>query len=570
MSDQSNINKLTESISKLTTAIDEYSLAVERKIAELKNAKSGAEFTVAQSEEDQKRIKAEIERTNVEKAALQDELNIKKETLTDLIVKNLQNGKDLEDLTKKFTIKDEELQEYTKELAIQQEIIIRLNTAIEKQAQEAGQLKDQLIALQEKQITNDAAVAEKDNEIQEIRNTNAELSADQQANINRLIQEKESLTTQSATLSAEQQAIIDILNREKTDLEAQNAAAVAVKNNKILAIRNANAALSADQQSTIDRLTQEIIALEKSNSSAISAKDTEIVNLRQSKDAEIIRLQNEYNTKETALKESINELQTTNAKATEIINNLENDLAKSKTASIEEKENNKTLLNNISEKQNQLTERSNQIKEANDVVANMQSQIDDLREKQSTLTAQHSNCQAIIAELNNQIEQANIKINRLQAIVEGKTSVLNANDDDNFGVDITGVASEPVFYTEPTLVEGQNGETKIQLKDKLNNKIIDFPYDAETGLPKNDVDGSITGFITKWSKTPRQDGSTVYTKESTKKNDETNKIVKKFTVKGGRKRKASKTIKNTIKKHVLNKRNTKRRNKLHKKQTYRR
>ena len=200
----------------------------------------------------------------------------------------------------------------------------------------------------------------------------------------------------------------------------------------------------------------------------------------------------------------------------------------------------------------------------------MQSQIDDLREKQSTLTEQHSNCQAIIAELNNQIEQANIKINELQAIVEGKTSVLNANDDDNFGVDITRVASEPVFYTEPTLVKGQNGETKIQLKDKLNNKIIDFPYDAETGLPKNDVDGSITGFITKWRKTTRPDGSTVYTKESTKKNDETNKIVKNLTVKGGRKRKASKTIKNTIKKHVSNKRNTKRRNKLHKKQTYRR
>jgi chromosome segregation ATPase len=459
MSDQSNINKLTDSISKLKTAIDEYSLAVERKIAELKNAKSGAEFTVAQSEEDQKRIKAEIERTNVEKAALQNELNIKKENLTDLIVENLQNGKDIEDLTKKLTIKDEELQGYIKELATQQEIIIRLNTAIEKQAQESGQLKDQLIALQEKQITNDAAVA---------------------------------------------------------------------------------------------------------------AKDTEIVKLRQSKDAEIIRLQNEYNTKETALKESINELQKANGESSEIINKLQNDIEKSTTDSIKEKENNKTLLININEKQNQLTERSNQIKEANDLVANMQSQIDDLREKQSTLTEQHSNCQSKIAELNKQIEEANIKINELQEIVEGKTNVINANDDDNFGVDITRVASEPVFYTEPTLVKGQNGETKIQLKDKLNNKIIDFPYDAETGLPKNDVDGSITGFITKWSKATQQDGSVVYTKESTKKNDETNKIVKKFTVKGGRKRKASKTIKNTIKKHVLNKRNTKRRNKLHKKQTYRR
>jgi chromosome segregation ATPase len=459
MSDQSNINKLTDSISKLKTAIYEYSLAVEKKIAELKNAKSGAEFTVAQSEEEQQKIKEEIERTNVEKAALQDELNIKKETLTDLIVKNLQNGKDLEDSTKKLTIKDEELQGYIKELATQQEIIIRLNTAIEKQAQEAGQLKDQLIALQEKQITNDAAVA---------------------------------------------------------------------------------------------------------------AKDTEIVKLRQSKDAEIIRLQNEYNTKETALKESINELQKANGESSEIINNLENDLAKSKTASIEEKENNKTLLINISEKQTQLTERSNQIKEANDLVANMQSQIDDLREKQSTLTAQHSNCQAIIAELNNKIEQANSKINELQKIVEGKTSVLNANDDDNFGVGITGVAPEPVLNTEPTLVEGPNGETKIQLKDELNNKIIAFPYDAETNLPKNDEDGSITGSIIKWSKTIRPDGSTVYTKESTNKNDPTNKIVKKYTVKGGRKRKASKTIKNTIKKHVSNKRNTKRKNKHHKKQTYKR
>jgi chromosome segregation ATPase len=568
MSDQSSINKLTESISKLKTAIDEYSLAVEKKIEELKNAKSNAEFTVTQSEEQQERIEAEIEKTNVEKVALQDELNIKKEKLTELIVENLQNGKDIEDLTKKLTIKDEELQGYTKELAIQQEIIIRLNTAIEKQAQEAGQLKDQLIALQEKQITNDAEIAAKDNEIQAIRNTNAELSAEQQANIDRLIQEKESLTTQSATLSAEQQAIIDRLNREKTELEAQNAAAVAAKNNEILAIRNANATLSADQQSTIDRLTQEIIALETANSSAISAKDTEIVNLRQSKDAEIIRLQNEYNTKETVLKESINELQKANGESSEITNKLQDDIAKSTTATSEEKKKNKTLLVEIIKKQNQLTERSNQIKEANDLVANMQSQIDDLREKQSTLTAQHINCQAIIAELNNQIEQANIKINELQAIVEGKTSILNANNDD-FGVDITGVAPEPVFYTEPILVEGANGETKIRLKDKSNNH-IDFPYDAETGLPKNDVDGSITGFITKWSKTTRQDGSTVYTKESVKKNNPTNKIVKNFTVKGGRKRKASKTVKSTIKKHVSNKRNTKRRNKLHKKQTYRR
>jgi hypothetical protein len=53
-------------------------------------------------------------------------------------------------------------------------------------------------------------------------------------------------------------------------------------------------------------------------------------------------------------------------------------------------------------------------------------------------------------------------------------------------------------------------------------------------------------------------------------NPQTNKIVKNFTVKGGRKRKASKTIKNTIKKHVSNKRNTKRKNKHHKKQTYKR
>jgi len=516
MSDQSNINKLTDSISKLKTAIDEYSSAVERKIAELKNAKSSAEFTIAQSEEEQQKIKGAIEITNVEKVKLERDLNQKQDELNTAIAENANIGNALDIATKSFNLTDNVLKIAVDSLEETHSKIRELHETIANQEREASDLRNQL------QRERDLATQANINNNRKIFNKNQEI-ADKDSQI-RAIQ------FENDTLSERQKTQIANLEREKTALE--------------------------QQKTGLEAQTADLL---KSNTEEI-----------QKKDELISKLETEYKSKEAELEESIENLKLENEKAANNLDQLQSKLEESTKLTAEEKENNKKLLGEIDEKQNELDKQLADIEKVNEVITNIHTNITNLQTNQEALTKQHSNCQSKIAELNKQIEQANSKINELQKIVEGKTSVLNANDDDNFGVDITGVAPEPVLYTEPTLVKGQNGETKIQLKDKLNNKIIDFPYDAETGLPKNDVDGSITGFITKWSKTTRQDGSTVYTKESVKKNNKTNKIEKNFTVKGGRKRKASKTIKNTIKKHVSNKRNTKRKNKLHKKQTYRR
>jgi hypothetical protein len=218
----------------------------------------------------------------------------------------------------------------------------------------------------------------------------------------------------------------------------------------------------------------------------------------------------------------------------------------------------------------------------------MQSQIDDLQSKQYDLTSQHNDCQAKMVELNKQIEEANTKINELQAIVEGNTKVLNAstpsgdfdfdNDEDegesntsatsldtDFGVAPGSISNEGTIFHPLGEPYKENGASFIRLK-AADGKETTIPYDETTKLPKG-TDGK-NGSKISW----KRDGDDfIKTEVGFRNGKETGSpSTRKYTVKGGRKRKTSKTVKSTIKKHVSNKRNTKRKNKLHKKQTYRR
>ena len=516
MAEPSSISKLKESIEKLKTAINEYSLAVEKKIEELKNAKGLAENTVAVSKEEQEKIKVEIEKTKVEKNALEGQLNTTETELVNAILENGRIGGEIVGLTGQLTMKDAELRTAAENLAAEQERIAALNTTIEEKQREFEQLRDQLdVLLQEsieEQIRNADEIVVKDNEIQKILETNKTLSDEQQNEIDRLNRERDALVNQNATSSAEQQK----------------------------------------------------------------------------KDAEITRLQTTYNTKEAELNTSIDELLKANGETTETINKLQNDLAKSTTATAEEKEKNKTLLSEIIKKQNQLTEQSKQIEKANDAVIAMQSQIDGLQSKQHDLTSQHNDCQSKMVELNKQIEEANTKINELQAIVEGNTKGLinNPNGDfDNdkdeeessapsnsatsldtdFGVAPGSISNEGIVFHPLGEPYKENGASLIRLK-AADGKETTIPYDETTKLPKG-TDGK-NGSKISW----KRDGDDfIKTEVGFKNGKETGSpITRKYTVKGGRMRKASKTVKKSAKKYGSNKRNTKRKHKQHKKQTYKR
>jgi chromosome segregation ATPase len=510
MSEPSSISKLKESIANLKTAIDEYSLAVEKKIEELKAAKGLAENTVALSKEEQEKIKVEIADITNQKTTLIDVLETKETELDNAIEENRKIGEEMKTLTGKLELKDLDLKAHTDELVAQQDEINRLNTNIAGKEREADQLRDELNTLQ--------------------------------------------------AASIEEQRI--------------NADAIAAKDKKIQEIRDENAALSAEQQIEIERLNQEKTDLETANSSAIEENN-----------AEIARLKTEYNTRENELNTSIEEFRKATSEATETINKLQSDLEKSTTATADEKEKNKTLLSEIIKKQTKLAEQTNKIKEANDAVIAMQSQINDLQSKQEDLTSQHSDCKEKMDELNREIEEANKKINELQELVEGNTRGLNASNpsgdfdnddneeestapsnpdtklDDNFGIEGT------VFHPLGSPYQ-ENGKWYIKLKGE-NSKETTIPYNKDTELPQNDETGA-SGIIINWSKDYSDDS---FIKKSRPKGSEpgsSGEQRQKYTVKGGRRRKASKTMKNSAKKHTSNKRNTKRKHKHHKKQTYKR
>jgi chromosome segregation ATPase len=506
MSGLSSISKLQDSIAKLTTAIDQYSLAVEKKIAELKSAKSSAEITVAQSEEEQQIIKEKIKRTNVEKAELENVLNEKQTELDNAIAENTNIGKELEDATRSLNFTDSVLNSIADDFKKTQERISVLNTTIADKEKEASELMEQL------QRERDLAMQANINKDEEISNKNQEI-ADKYSQI-------QAIQIANVTLSEQQKEQITNLERDKATLEQQKT---------VLEAQNAD--------------------LLKSNTEKI-----------QKKDGLISKLETDYNSKEAELKESITNLKLENDAAAKIIDQLQSELEESKKLTAEEKENNKKLLAEINEKQNELDKQLADIENVNEVITKIHTDINKLQTNQEALTSQHRNCQSKIDELNNQIEEANIKITKLQAIIKDRTNKLNSpgypdvNNNEGSTEHRLGVP-----------YQGDNGNWFIKLKDGEIETVI--PYDNKTNHPitANDEYGNkIT-----WEKTAEGIYKKVTVPVSNGKVGG-EPISQNYTVKGGRKRKASKTIKNTIKKHVSNKRNTKRKNKHHKKQTYKR
>jgi chromosome segregation ATPase len=216
MSEPSSISKLKESIENLTTAINEYSLAVEKKIEELKTAKGLAETTVALSKEEQEKIKLEIDSITNQKTILIKDLETKEAELGNAIEENRNFGQEMKTLTGKLEFKDLDLQKRTEELKAQEDEVTRLNITIADKQLKADQLRDELNTLQEASIEeqriNADAITEKDNKIQAIRDENA-------------------------TLSTEQQREIERLNLEKTDLETANSSAIEKKDAEITRLK---------------------------------------------------------------------------------------------------------------------------------------------------------------------------------------------------------------------------------------------------------------------------------------------------------------------------------------------
>jgi hypothetical protein len=180
----------------------------------------------------------------------------------------------------------------------------------------------------------------------------------------------------------------------------------------------------------------------------------------------------------------------------------------------------------------------------------------------------------------------------LQKIVDGNTRDLNASNpsgdfhnddneeestapsnpdtklDDNFGVAPGSISNEGTVFHPLGEPYKENGASFIRLKAADGTETT-IPYDETTKLPKGTYGKVKNGSKISWEKD--EDGNFIKTEVGFRNDKATGPpTTRKYTVKGGRRRKASKTTKNSAKKYGSNKRNTKRKHKHHKKQTYKR